>query len=637
MPFTCRQETLTQDLYQKLYHDSLTDPEAFWAHHGKRLDWSTPYSKIKNTSFEKESFKIAWYEGGGLNASYNCLDRHLETRGHKTALIFERDEPGYSTHITYAQLHALVCRFANALKALGAQKGDRVVLYMPHIPEAVVSMLACARLGLIHSVVFGGFSPEALASRLDDCGARFLITADESLRGGKKIPLKERADQALSSMTTKTLEKVIVVANTGVGVSWVPDRDVSYEEMIAQASDQCDPVEMKAEDPLFILYTSGSTGKPKGVLHTTGGYLVYASMTHDYVFDLKEEDIYWCTADVGWITGHSYVVYGPLANGATTLIYEGVPHHPDDSRLWQIIDDHRVTLFYTAPTALRSLMKHGDDFLHTTKRDSLRLLASVGEPINVEAWEWYYNSVGHQKCPIMDTWWQTETGGIMITPLKTSTSQKPGCATKPFFGVKPALLSPEGDLIEGAGAGALVMLDSWPGQMRGVYGSHDRFIETYFSTFPGVYFTGDGARRDEEGDYWITGRLDDILNVSGHRIGTAEIESALDSHPKVVESAVVGFPHPVKGEGIYAYVTLKAGEDQDEAFFHELNAIVTEQIGSFARPEKIHGATALPKTRSGKIMRRLLRKIAAHQEQEIGDTSTLSNPECLQDLMASRP
>tara|TARA_A100000171_G_C2131521_1_gene147082 strand:- start:668 stop:2542 length:1875 start_codon:yes stop_codon:yes gene_type:complete len=620
-----------------MYRASLLNPEDFWREHGKRIDWIKPYTKVKDCSFDQDNFKIRWFEDGTLNASSNCLDRHLETHGDKTAFIFERDEPGYSTHITYKQLHSQVCRFANSLKSLGAKKGDRVVLYMPLIPEAVVGMLACARLGLIHSVVFGGFSPEALASRLEDCEARFLITADEGLRGGRKIALKENADKALSLMTSSCLEKVIVVANTGIGVSWNQGRDVYYEEIIANMSDICDPVEMAAEDPLFILYTSGSTGKPKGVLHTTGGYLVYASMTHEYVFDVQEDDVYWCTADVGWITGHSYVVYGPLANGATSVIYEGVPNYPDYGRFWDIIDTHQVNLFYTAPTAIRSLMKHGDAFVTKYNRSSLRILGSVGEPINVEAWQWYYDVVGNKNCPIMDTWWQTETGGILITPLATGEPQKPGCATQPFFGIQVALYKPDGTRVEGEGTGALVIEESWPGQMRGIFGDSKRFIEAYFSAYPGVYFSGDGARRDEDGEVWITGRMDDVLNVSGHRIGTAEVESALDSHPKVVESAVVDFPHPVKGQGVYAYVTLKEGESSDNVSEEDLRAIVKQQIGSFAKPEIIHWAPNLPKTRSGKIMRRILRKIAAFKESEIGDTSTLSNPESVIELIHSRP
>ena len=620
--------------YQEMYQRSLTDSDSFWAEHGKRIDWIKPYSKISSVSYDKSDLHIRWYEDGSLNAAANCLDRHLADRGEQTAIIWEGDEPDQHKHISYNALHAEVCRFANALRTRGIKKGDRVTIYMPMIPEAAVAMLACARIGAVHSVVFGGFSPDALAGRINDCESNCVITADEGVRGGKTIPLKANTDKALENCPDCT--SCFVVRRTGNAVEMQDGRDIWYHEAIADMSDDCPAEEMSAEDPMFILYTSGSTGKPKGVLHTTGGYMVYASMTHQYVFDYHDGDIYWCTADVGWVTGHSYILYGPLANGATTLMFEGVPNYPDNSRFWQVVDKHKVNIFYTAPTAIRALMRDGDAPVKSTSRSSLRLLGSVGEPINPEAWLWYHNVVGDSRCPIVDTWWQTETGGILITPLPGATATKPGSATRPFFGIEPVLVDGENNPLEGPAEGNLCINRSWPGQMRSVYGDHQRFIDTYFSTFEGRYFSGDGARRDEDGYYWITGRVDDVLNVSGHRMGTAEIESALVAHPKVAEAAVVGYPHDIKGQGIYAYVTLNAGEAPTDDLIVELRNWVRQDIGPIASPDKMQWAPGLPKTRSGKIMRRILRKIAADDFAELGDTSTLADPSVVDELIANR-
>ncbi|MGB1406409.1 MAG: acetate--CoA ligase [Parvibaculales bacterium] len=620
--------------YQDMYARSLDDADGFWAEHGRRIDWIKPFSKVKNTHYGKDDVSIKWYEDGTLNACVNCVDRHVETRGEQVAIIWEGDEPDQDAKITYRQLHEEVCRFANVLKAQGVKKGDRVTIYMPMIAEATYAMLACARIGAVHSVVFGGFSPDALAGRILDCESTCVITADEGVRGGKKIPLKANTDAALAQCPDVT--SVIVVERTGAGVAMQDGRDVWYHQEKEKADKNCPAEEMSAEDPLFILYTSGSTGKPKGVLHTTGGYMVYASMTHQYVFDYKDGDIYWCTADVGWVTGHSYIVYGPLANGATTLMFEGVPNYPDNSRFWQVCDKHQVNIFYTAPTALRALMREGDGPVKATKRDSLRLLGSVGEPINPEAWLWYYNVVGEGKSPIVDTWWQTETGGILITPLPGATALKPGSATRPFFGVKPMLVDADGKELTGAASGNLCLTDSWPGQMRTVYGDHKRFIETYFSQYPGFYFTGDGCRRDEDGYYWITGRVDDVLNISGHRLGTAEVESALVAHAQVAEAAVVGYPHDIKGQGIYCYVTLNAGLTGDDDLKAELVQWVRKEIGPIASPDLIQFAPGLPKTRSGKIMRRILRKIAEDDFSNLGDTSTLADPAVVDDLIDNR-
>ena len=620
--------------YQEMYQRSLTDSDGFWAEHGKRIDWIKPYSKISSVSYDKSDLLIRWYEDGSLNAAANCLDRHLADRGEQTAIIWEGDEPDQHKHISYNALHAEVCRFANALRTRGIKKGDRVTIYMPMIPEAAVAMLACARIGAVHSVVFGGFSPDALAGRINDCESNCVITADEGVRGGKTIPLKANTDKALENCPDCT--SCFVVRRTGNAVEMQGGRDIWYHEAIADMSDDCPAEEMSAEDPMFILYTSGSTGKPKGVLHTTGGYMVYASMTHQYVFDYHDGDIYWCTADVGWVTGHSYILYGPLANGATTVMFEGVPNYPDNSRFWQVVDKHKVNIFYTAPTAIRALMRDGDAPVKSTSRSSLRLLGSVGEPINPEAWLWYHNVVGDSRCPIVDTWWQTETGGILITPLPGATATKPGSATRPFFGIEPVLVDGENNPLEGAAEGNLCINRSWPGQMRSVYGDHQRFIDTYFSTFEGRYFSGDGARRDEDGYYWITGRVDDVLNVSGHRMGTAEIESALVAHPKVAEAAVVGYPHDIKGQGIYAYVTLNAGEAPTDDLIVELRNWVRQDIGPIASPDIMQWAPSLPKTRSGKIMRRILRKIAADDFAELGDTSTLADPSVVDELIANR-
>jgi len=619
--------------YDRMYADSLRDPGKFWGEEGKRLHWTKPYTRVKNTSFTGD-VNIRWYEDGTLNASYNCIDRHLATRADQTAIIWEGDSPEVQRHISYAELHENVCRLANVLKSRGVKKGDRVTIYLPMIPEAAYAMLACARIGAIHSVVFGGFSPDSLMGRIQDCDSNILITADEGLRGGRKVPLKANADAALAQCPSVT--SVIVVRHTGGAVGWVDGRDIWYHEAAGAVSRDCPPEEMSAEDPLFILYTSGSTGKPKGVLHTTGGYLVFVAMTHQYVFDYHDGDIYWCTADVGWVTGHSYILYGPLANGATTLMFEGVPNYPDPSRFWQVIDKHKVNIFYTAPTAIRALMREGEGYVKATSRKSIRLLGSVGEPINPEAWLWYYNVVGDRRSPVVDTWWQTETGGILITPLPGATPLKPGSATRPFFGIRPVIVDGDGNTREGATEGNLCIADSWPGQMRTVYGDHKRFIETYFATFPGKYFTGDGARRDEDGYYWITGRVDDVINVAGHRMGTAEVESALVAHPKVAEAAVVGYPHDIKGQGIYAYVTLNAGEASSEALRKELVAWVRKEIGPIASPDLIQWAPGLPKTRSGKIMRRILRKIAANEHDALGDISTLADPAVVRDLVGNR-
>ncbi|WP_119422341.1 acetate--CoA ligase [Desertibaculum subflavum] len=625
---------LDQGKYQEMYRRSVEDPEGFWGEHGKRLDWIRPYTKVKDTSYDEAKFGIRWYWDGTLNVSANCIDRHLSRRAKQTAIIWEGDDPKDSRHITYQELHDETCRLANVLKAQGVKKGDRVTIYLPMIPAAAYAMLACARIGAVHSVVFGGFSPDSIAGRIQDCDSNLVITADEGLRGGRKIPLKANVDEALTRCPS--VQKVLVVRHTGGQVNMQPGRDVWVHEETAKVPADCPPVEMSAEDPLFILYTSGSTGKPKGVLHTSGGYLVYASMTHQYVFDYHDGDVYWCTADVGWVTGHSYIVYGPLANGATSLMFEGVPNYPDSSRFWQVVDKHKVNIFYTAPTAIRALMREGDGPVKKTSRTSLRLLGSVGEPINPEAWLWYHRVVGDSRCPIVDTWWQTETGGILITPLPGAIAQKPGSATLPFFGIKPLLVDGDGTELKGAASGNLCIADSWPGQMRTVYGDHRRFFETYFATFKGLYFTGDGCRRDEDGYYWITGRVDDVINVSGHRIGTAEVESALVAHPKVAEAAVVGYPHDIKGQGIYAYVTLNVGEQPTEDLRKELVAWVRKQIGPIASPDQLQWAPSLPKTRSGKIMRRILRKIAENEPGALGDTTTLADPAVVTDLVDNR-
>ena len=620
--------------YEDMYGASIDDSEAFWAEHGKRIDWIKPYTKVRDVNFKTPGVSIKWFYDGTLNASANCLDRHLETRGDHTAIIWEGDDPADSEHVTYRDLHERVCRLSNAIKARGVKKGDRVTLYMPMVVEAAVAMLACTRIGAVHSIVFGGFSPDSLSARIIGCDSNCVITADEGLRGGKKVPLKANTDEALKDCPS--VETVIVVNRTGGDVNMQEGRDVWYEDICAEASPDCPPEEMNAEDPMFILYTSGSTGAPKGVLHTTGGYMVYASMTHEYIFDYKDGEVYWCTADVGWVTGHSYIVYGPLANGATTLMFEGVPNYPSISRFWDVCDKHNVNIFYTAPTAIRALMREGDEPVKRTSRKSLRVLGSVGEPINPEAWEWYYNVVGDGRCPIVDTWWQTETGGILITPLPGAIDLKPGSATKPFFGVQPQLVDGDGKILDGATEGNLCITDSWPGQMRSVYGDHDRFELTYFSTYHGKYFTGDGCRRDEDGYYWITGRVDDVINVSGHRMGTAEVESALVAHPKVAEAAVVGAPHDIKGQGIYAYVTLNAGEPSTDELKKELVGWIRKEIGPIASPDWVQWAPGLPKTRSGKIMRRILRKIAEDDFSNLGDTSTLADPAVVDDLVENR-
>jgi acetyl-CoA synthetase len=629
-----RRAWINADQYATLYKRSVEDPNGFWGEAGRRLDWIKPYTKVKNTSFDPANVSIKWFEDGTLNVSVNCIDRHLATRGDQVAIIWEGDDPTVDEKITYRQLHERVCKFANVLKGMGAKKGDRITIYLPMIPEATYAMLACARIGAVHSIVFGGFSPDSLQNRIEDAESKLIITSDEGYRGGKTVPLKKNADEALKKC--KGDEKVLVVRRTGNPVSMTAGRDVWLHEEMAQASADCPPVEMSAEDPLFILYTSGSTGKPKGVVHTTGGYLLQAAMTHQYVFDYHDGDIYWCTADVGWVTGHTYIVYGPLANGATTLMFEGIPNYPTPSRFWHVIDKWDVNIFYTAPTAIRALMGAGDDFVKRSSRASLRLLGSVGEPINPEAWEWYHRVVGDGRCPIVDTWWQTETGGAMITPLPGAIDMKPGSASKPFFGVQPALVDEKGETLEGAAQGNLIIKDSWPGQARTIYGDHERFTQTYFTTYPGNYFTGDGCRRDEDGYYWITGRVDDVINVSGHRMGTAEVESALVSHHSVAEAAVVGYPHDIKGQGIYCYVTLKTGEAGSDVLKKELVQTVRTVIGPTASPDLIQFAPGLPKTRSGKIMRRILRKIAEDDFASLGDTSTLADPTVVDDLIANR-
>ena len=628
---------INNEKYLEMYQQSVVNPEGFWRDQAnERIEWIKPFNKVRNVSFDDHNVDIRWFEDGTLNAAANCLDRHLETRGDQAAIIWEGDDPSEDRTITYRELHEEVSRFANALRGQGVDKGDIVCIYMPMIPEAAVAMLACARIGAVHSVVFGGFSPEALAGRIEDSNAKIVITADEGLRAGRTVPLKANVDEALTHPSISTLEKVIVVKRTGADIAWHSARDVWYDDLIKLASPHCSAVEMAAEDPLFILYTSGSTGKPKGVLHTTGGYMVWASITHQYVFDYHDGDIYWCTADVGWITGHTYILYGPLANGATTVMMEGVPNYPGINRVSQIVDKHKINILYTAPTAIRSLMAEGTAAVADTDRSTLRLLGSVGEPINPEAWEWYYRTIGDERCPVVDTWWQTETGGIMITPLPGATDLKPGSASRPFFGVQPALVDNEGRIQEGAAEGNLVMVDSWPGQSRSVYGDHERFIQTYFSTFRGMYFTGDGARRDEDGYYWITGRVDDVLNVSGHRMGTAEIESAMVAHSKVAEAAVVGYPHDIKGQGIYVYVTLNAGEVATDELVQELRKWVRTEIGPVATPDLIQITPGLPKTRSGKIMRRILRKIAANEHDALGDISTLADPSVVDTLVDER-
>jgi acetyl-CoA synthetase len=634
VPADWKKRALIDDAkYQEMCTRSIKDPNGFWGDESKRIDWIKQPSKVKNTSYEG-NVTIKWFEDGTLNAAYNCVDRHLAKRGDQVAIIWEGDDPKDDKKITYKQLHAEVCKFANVLKAQGVKKGDRVTIYMPMIPEAAVSILACARIGAVHSVIFGGFSPDSIAGRIEDCKSTCVVTADEGLRGGRKIPLKANVDAACEKAGGVT--SVIVVKRTNAAVAMKSGRDVFYDDIAKTVPTDCPCEEMSAEDPLFILYTSGSTGKPKGVLHTTGGYLLYASMTHQYVFDYHDGDIYWCTADVGWVTGHSYIVYGPLANGAISLMFEGVPNYPTTSRFWEVCDKHQVNIIYTAPTAIRALMQGGDGPVKKTSRKSLRLLGSVGEPINPEAWEWYYHVVGDDRCPIVDTWWQTETGGILITPLPGATKLKPGSATRPFFGIVPQLVDAEGKMLEGAASGNLCIADSWPGQMRTVYGDHQRFIDTYFKTYPGKYFTGDGCRRDADGYYWITGRVDDVINVSGHRMGTAEVESALVAHPKVSEAAVVGYPHDIKGQGIYAYVTLMAGEKPSEELRKELVGWVRKEIGPFASPDLIQFSPGLPKTRSGKIMRRILRKIAEDEFGNLGDTSTLADPAVVDDLVSNR-
>jgi acetyl-CoA synthetase len=627
---------LDRQAYEEMYEDSISNNEAFWSEQGKRIDWIKPYTKVKDVSFDKDDLRIRWFYDGTLNVCYNCVDRHLETKGDDVAIIWEGDDPSRDLKITYRELHERVCRFANSLKEIGAQRGDRITIYMPMIPEAAVAMLACTRIGAVHSVVFGGFSPEALAGRIHDCESNIVVTADEGVRGAKAIPLKANVDAAALNPLVETLEKVLVVRNTGSDIDWVEGRDVWLHEVEEEVDADCPCAEMDAEDPLFILYTSGSTGKPKGVLHTTGGYLVYAALTHQYVFDYHPGDVYWCTADVGWVTGHTYIVYGPLANGAITVMFEGVPNYPTASRFWEVCDKHQVNICYTAPTAIRALMREGDEPVTRTSRKSLRLLGSVGEPINPEAWEWYYRVVGDQRCPIVDTWWQTETGGAMISPLPGVTDLKPGSATKPLFGIQLAIVDGEGNVLDGATEGNLVITDSWPAQMRTVYGDHQRFVDTYFSTYEGFFTTGDGVRRDEDGDYWITGRVDDVLNVSGHRMGTAEVESALVAHHDVAEAAVVGYPHDIKGQGIYAYVTLMGSVEPTDELLAELKLWVRKEIGPIATPDLIQWAPGLPKTRSGKIMRRILRKIAENDYANLGDTSTLADPSVVEGLIEKR-
>ncbi|MGO1500505.1 MAG: acetate--CoA ligase [Marinobacter sp.] len=636
-PDVAKRALLNREQYDEMYRQSIDDPDAFWGEHGKRIDWIKPYTKVKNTTFEYEDLSIKWFEDGQLNASVNCLDRHLETRGDQTAIIFEGDDPADSRNVTYRELHRETCKFANVLKGMGVKKGDTVTVYMPMIVETAVVMLACARIGAMHSVVFAGFSPEALASRIKNGHSRFVITADEGLRGGRKIQLKKNVDAALKIEGAEGVEKVVVVTRTGSdSIAWNDKVDVRYEDLMKAASEECAPEAMNSCDPLFMLYTSGSTGAPKGVVHATGGYMTYVSMTHQYVFDYHDGDVYWCTADFGWVTGHSYILYGPLSNGATTVLFEGVPNYPDISRMAQVVDKHQVNILYTAPTAIRALKAEGDASVAGTTRSSLKLLGSVGEPISPEAWEWYHRVMGNGTCPIVDTWWQTENGGILITALPGAIDLKPGSATVPFFGVKPGLVDANGSILEGEAEGNLVILDSWPGQMISIFGDHERFKQTYFSAYRGMYFSGDGARRDSDGYYWITGRVDDVLNVSGHRLGTAEVESALIAHSKVAEAAVVGYPHELKGQGIYIYVTLIQGEEPTDELKKELVQWVRKEIGPIASPDIIQWATDLPKTRSGKIMRRILRKIAANEHDQLGDTSTLADPSVVEDLISGR-
>ena len=620
--------------YEEMYKESISNPIKFWGEHGKRIDWIKNYEKVRDFSYDQKNLYIKWFEDGTLNASYNCIDRHLKNNGNKTAIIWEGDSPDEQKSITYNELYKNVCKFANVLKKLGAKKGDRITIYMPMIPEAAYAMLACTRIGAIHSVVFGGFSPEALAGRIEDCNSNLIITADEGIRGGKTIPLIQNTDEALKKASS--CKKCLVIKRTNGDINWVNNRDFWYHELFEEVAETCEPEEMNAEDPMFILYTSGSTGKPKGVMHTTGGYMVYTSITHEYIFDYKPNEVYWCTADVGWVTGHSYIVYGPLSNCATTLMFEGVPNYPTSSRFWEVVDKHKVNIFYTAPTALRALMAEGEAPVKKTNRGSLRILGTVGEPINPEAWNWYNEIVGDKRCPIVDTWWQTETGGILITPLPGAIDAKPGSATKPFFGIKPVLVDNDNNELNGEAEGNLCIEMSWPGQMRSVYGDHQRFIDTYFKTFPGRYFSGDGCRRDKDGYYWITGRVDDVINVSGHRMGTAEVESALVAHTDVAEAAVVGYPHDIKGQGIYAYVTLNIGVDSSDQLHTELKKWVRKEIGPIATPDLLQFSPQLPKTRSGKIMRRILRKIAANEYQDLGDTSTLADPSVVNDLIDNR-
>ena len=620
--------------YEEMYKESISNPIKFWGEHGKRIDWIKNYEKVRDFSYDQKNLYIKWFEDGTLNASYNCIDRHLKNNGNKTAIIWEGDNPDEQKSITYNELYKNVCKFANVLKKLGAKKGDRITIYMPMIPEAAYAMLACTRIGAIHSVVFGGFSPEALAGRIEDCNSNLIITADEGIRGGKTVPLKQNTDEALKKASS--CKKCLVIKRTNGDINWINNRDFWYHELFEEVAETCEPEEMNAEDPMFILYTSGSTGKPKGVMHTTGGYMVYTSITHEYIFDYKPNEVYWCTADVGWVTGHSYIVYGPLSNCATTLMFEGVPNYPTSSRFWEVVDKHKVNIFYTAPTALRALMAEGEAPVKKTNRGSLRILGTVGEPINPEAWNWYNEIVGDKRCPIVDTWWQTETGGILITPLPGAIDAKPGSATKPFFGIKPVLVDNDNNELNGEAEGNLCIEMSWPGQMRSVYGDHQRFIDTYFKTFPGRYFSGDGCRRDKDGYYWITGRVDDVINVSGHRMGTAEVESALVAHTDVAEAAVVGYPHDIKGQGIYAYVTLNIGVDSSDQLHAELKKWVRKEIGPIATPDLLQFSPQLPKTRSGKIMRRILRKIAANEYQDLGDTSTLADPSVVNDLIDNR-
>ena len=625
---------INKSKYEEMYKESISNPIKFWSEHGKRIDWIKNYEKVRDFSYDQKNLYIKWFEDGTLNASYNCIDRHLKNNGNKTAIIWEGDSPDEQKSITYNELYKNVCKFANVLKKLGAKKGDRITIYMPMIPEAAYAMLACTRIGAIHSVVFGGFSPEALAGRIEDCNSNLIITADEGIRGGKTIPLKQNTDEALKKASS--CKKCLVIKRTNGDINWVNNRDFWYHELFEEVTETCEPEEMNAEDPMFILYTSGSTGKPKGVMHTTGGYMVYTSITHEYIFDYKPNEVYWCTADVGWVTGHSYIIYGPLSNCATTLMFEGVPNYPTSSRFWEVVDKHKVNIFYTAPTALRALMAEGEAPVNKTNRGSLRILGTVGEPINPEAWNWYNEIVGDKRCPIVDTWWQTETGGILITPLPGAIDAKPGSATKPFFGIKPVLVDNENNELSGEAEGNLCIEMSWPGQMRSVYGDHQRFIDTYFKTFPGRYFSGDGCRRDKDGYYWITGRVDDVINVSGHRMGTAEVESALVAHTDVAEAAVVGYPHDIKGQGIYAYVTLNIGVDSSDQLHAELKKWVRKEIGPIATPDLLQFSPQLPKTRSGKIMRRILRKIAANEYQDLGDTSTLADPSVVNDLIDNR-